>query len=200
MLRILLTAALLALPRPAFAVEAAQSAPPEATYRLPNPWHAAQDGVIIEREAAAEHQGHWDAAPTLSLATMPLIVMATLAANVALGTPYLATQTKFYAIPPEVNGALMVASPLGLSAGYLYAGEPLRGALVGLGGVAITAAGFGLPALYRGQESINLFFGVTGPLMLAGLIGYNWWVYNDLNSLIIRKRHESATVSETSNL
>lgn len=188
MLRPVLVVVLLtlpALPQPAVADEQGyqgegyQSIP----YQMPNPWRVTSNGV------AEEEQPGFDAkssamATTLSLATPPLLLLGTLAANLVIGSPYWATRTNYYAIPPEVNRNLMVVAPLGFGTGYVYAGEPVRGALVGLGGVAITAAGFGLPMLVGGQGEINLFFTVTGPLMLASLIGYGWWVSQDLSRVV----------------
>lgn len=151
----------------------------------------------LAREMPAEVQAGY---PEPALATMlsaagpPVVLLTTWAANLALGTPYLAEKTRYYALPPDFNRAMMLVSPLGFSAGYFYAGDPARGLLVGLGGTAITAAGFGYLDLVGGQQALN-HAPIVIPLMVLGLVGYGWWVAGDVQEVTARKNEQLTTPS-----
>lgn len=155
------------------ALLAAQSVPVEEPWRV-------NDGPDVSRDARL--------ASVLSVTTPVALLAATYGANWALGTPYLAQQTHYYAIPGEVDMALVAGAPLGFAAGYFYAGEPLRGSLVGLGGCAIGAAGFTyLVSLSDTQQNLSQGPVVLG-LMLAATIGYGWWVAQDVYGVAARRR------------
>jgi hypothetical protein len=81
-----------------------------------------------------------------------------------------------------------LAGFLGIAGGYFYAGEPQRGLLVALGQFGIFAGGIGANVLAFGPgQSAGFGIAMTGPLILAALVGYNVWVGFDLDRLVKEK-------------
>jgi hypothetical protein len=124
-------------------------------------------------------------AVALSTATPVAILAGLYATNMAVGSQYLL-------VPMEINRTVIVGFPIGFGAGYVYAGEPTRGLLVGLGGTAITGLGFGYLSMFSGQDGMNRFPFVAAS-MLAALVGYGWWVAQDVHRVAEEKRNPPAT-------
>lgn len=78
------------------------------------------------------------------------------------------------------------------SAGYVYAGEPQRGAMVALGDVGILGAGILSTVLIfgSGQSSGFGWALVTGPITALAFIGYQVWTAFDLHDVVERKNEQ----------
>lgn len=110
----------------------------------------------------------------------PLVSAMTAASGVSYSSPANSViQTGFF-----------IMIPASLATGYYYAGDPLRGTLVGLGGVAVTVG----PLLAVGAWSGNNPY--TGaliglPLMLVGFLGYTAWAASDVYQTTERLNREA---------
>ncbi|MBO9540192.1 hypothetical protein J7643_06330 [bacterium] len=92
------------------------------------------------------------------------------------------------------GGSLL--SPLGLGVGYLYAGDPMRGVMVGLGGLGTVSlgvlAGVALSqavvvGAQSGGESAGFAYVLVGlPVMALSLVGYYAWALVDVYHTTLR--------------
>ncbi|MBU6429315.1 MAG: hypothetical protein KGR26_09915 [Cyanobacteria bacterium REEB65] len=96
------------------------------------------------------------------------------------------------AAAPVAGSTALILAPLGLSAGYAYAGAPLRGAAVGFGGTLAVLGGYvagsALTSFALGSKANGLQ--VTGGIALSALAiaGYTVWALFDLHATADRER------------
>lgn len=81
-------------------------------------------------------------------------------------------------------GPLALLAPLGLGAGYVYAGDPARGLWVGLGGSAAVLGGALASGLLSLLVDSNTTSGTALSFMLVGTLGsavlYSYWAARDV--------------------
>jgi hypothetical protein len=127
-----------------------------------------------------------EAGPTRDPTTAVLISALAPVALVG-GASALYTAVRFAlggADPAGVNvlpGAAAAVSPLLLSAGYVYAGDPLRGVLVGSGWYGAVVGGFAIgfaAGTLQGGQFVNLAYGALGALVTG--VGYTGWALYDV--------------------
>ncbi|MBM3269896.1 MAG: hypothetical protein FJZ01_19865 [Candidatus Sericytochromatia bacterium] len=113
--------------------------------------------------------------PATALALSALSPLALVAGTAALSS---VLRPPLSADPYTPLAAL--AAPLLLGTGYLYAGDPYRGALVGAGAYVSAMGGFGagfvLGTLTGGQFN-NLVYGTLGGIV-AGVVYAGWALYD----------------------
>lgn len=101
------------------------------------------------------------------------------------------------------GAALAIASPLGFGAGQSYAGDPLRGVLVGLGAPLAIGASIGLGAIVPYPQGSGMFGGFSQlwPMMVLGgatFIGYTLWAAADAAGTAVRYNREAAEIRSRS--
>lgn len=157
-------------------------------YNFANPWRTSLTSDTASAAGIETSAKNPLMASILSTASPALLLGAHLGFNY-----YLATQ--YRTLSDAVNQTVVLGFPLSFGAGYLYAGDPWRGLLVGLGGSAITVTGFSyLSTRGTPQASINHSV-IVVPLMILGLVGYGWWVARDVWE-VTNKVNDEATASE----
>lgn len=122
-----------------------------------------------------------------------LLPLAFLTAGALLVQPFANNQTAMLVVAVPFNLVALGA----LGSGYVYAGEPVRGALVALGEAGVLfgslALTFGLAVLIFGPGQSAGFGGalIGGPIVLGSWVAYNVWKLHDLHEVIERKNRQS---------